>query len=108
MKQNKQTKKYKWRTQYYCGKCRDRTRKAKTQMELNLVRDVKNNKMGFFSYTGQNRQAKENVLPLIYEKGELAPSDIEKAEVFNEFLASILTASQASDASHVSEPLGVG
>lgn len=27
-------------------------RKAETQMELNLVRDVKNNKEGFFRYIG--------------------------------------------------------
>ena len=28
-------------------------------MELNLVRDVKNNKKGFYRYIGQKRQAKE-------------------------------------------------
>jgi len=28
--------------------CRDRIRKAKAQMELNLARDVKDNKKGFY------------------------------------------------------------
>ncbi|KAK4826654.1 LOW QUALITY PROTEIN: hypothetical protein QYF61_010639 [Mycteria americana] len=32
---------------------RDEVRKAKAQMELNLVRDVKNNKKGFYKYIGQ-------------------------------------------------------
>ena len=35
--------------------------KAKVQMELNLVRDVKNNEKGFFRYIGQKRQANESV-----------------------------------------------
>jgi len=48
------------------------------QMELNLERNVKNNKKGFYRYTGQKRQAKESVLPLINEKGDLASTKIEK------------------------------
>jgi len=60
--------------------CRDCIRKSKVQMELNLTSNVKNNK-GFFGYTGQKRQAKENVSPLINEKELLASTDTEKAEV---------------------------
>jgi len=41
-------------------------------MELNLARDVKNNKKGFYRYIGRIRQTKESVLPLIIENGELA------------------------------------
>ena len=44
--------------------CRDRIRKAKEQMQLNLVRDVKDNKKGFCRYIGSRRQAKESVPPL--------------------------------------------
>ena len=40
--------------------CRDRIRKAKAQMELNLARDVKDNKKGFYRYIGRRRQAKES------------------------------------------------
>lgn len=36
--------------------CGDRIRKAEAQMELNWVRDVKDNKKGFHRYTGRRRQ----------------------------------------------------
>ncbi len=34
-------------------------RTTKVQTELNLARNMKNNKKGFFRHTGQKRQAKE-------------------------------------------------
>ena len=43
--------------------CRNGVRKVKEKTELNLVKDVKNNKKGFFRYLGQKRQAKESVPP---------------------------------------------
>ncbi|KAK4811350.1 hypothetical protein QYF61_027579 [Mycteria americana] len=43
--------------------CRDGIRKAKAQMELNLARDIKSNKKGFFRYIGQQRKMKETVPP---------------------------------------------
>ena len=46
-------------------RCRDEIRKTKVQFELNLVRDVKNNKQGFYRYFGQKRKVKENVLLLV-------------------------------------------
>ena len=36
--------------------CRDRIRKAKAQTELNLVRDVKDNKKGFYRYISRPRR----------------------------------------------------
>ena len=62
---------------------RDNIKKAKAQMELNLVRDVKDHKKEFYRYISRIRQAKESAPPLINEDGELASSDIEKAEVLN-------------------------
>ena len=59
--------------------CRDKIRKAKAQMELNLARDVKNNKKGFYRYIGWRRQTKESVPLLINENRELASSDMEKS-----------------------------
>lgn len=50
--------------------CGDGIGKAKVQMELNLVRDVKNNEKGFFRYVGQKRQAKERECTP-YEKWEV-------------------------------------
>ncbi|MDK9581258.1 hypothetical protein QQA45_07165 [Sneathia sanguinegens] len=49
--------------------CRDRIRKAKVQIELNLARDVKDNKKGFYRYIGRRRQAKESVLSLMKGNG---------------------------------------
>ena len=66
---------------------RRRIRKAKAQVELNLTRDVKNNKKTFYRYIGQKRQAKTGVPSLVNVKGELASTDEEKAEVLNEFFA---------------------
>ena len=83
--------------------CRRRMRKAKAQVELNLVRDVKNNKT-FYRYTGQKRQAKTGAPSLVNLKGELASTDKEKAEVLNEFFASVFTGGQDSSLSHVPEP----
>ena len=48
----------------------DGIRKAKAQMELNLARDMKNNREGFYRYSSQKRQVKESA-SLIKEKREL-------------------------------------
>ena len=76
--------------------CRDRIRKAKAQMELNLARDVKDNMKGFYGYIGRRRRAKESVPPQMKGNGELASSDTEKAEVLSECFASVFTDGQAS------------
>ena len=88
--------------------CRDRIRKAKAQMELNLERDVKDNKKGFCRYIGRRRQAKDSVPPLIKGNGEQASSDIEKAEVLNECFASVFMGGQTSCVCQDPEPLGEG
>jgi len=72
--------------------------------ELDLVRDIKNSKKTFYKYTGQKRQAKGSVPPLVNVKGKLASTDTEKAEVLNEFFASVFTGSQDSNSTHVPEP----
>jgi len=43
--------------------CRDEVRRAKVQLELNLAKDAKNNKKGFYRYASQKRKVKESVLP---------------------------------------------
>ena len=43
--------------------CRNRVRKAKAQLELNLTRDARNNKKGFYRYVRQKRKVKESVPP---------------------------------------------
>jgi len=69
-------------------------------MELNLARDVKNNKKGFYRYIYQKRLSKESVTPLINEKGKLTITDMEMAEVLK-FFASVFSGSQDSHFSHI-------
>ncbi|KFP18135.1 hypothetical protein Z169_02708, partial [Egretta garzetta] len=71
--------------------CRDGVRKAKVQLELNLARDAKNNKKGFYRYVSQKRMVKESIPPLMSETGKLVTADEEKAEVLNNFFASVFT-----------------
>ena len=76
--------------------CRDGIRKAKTQVELILEMEAKNNKKGFYRYISQKRKAKENVPSLVDENAKLLTTDMEEAEVFSNFSASVFAASQTS------------
>ena len=75
-------------------------------MEMNLARDVKDNKKEFYRYIGRRRQAKESVPPLMKGNEELASSDIEKAEVLSEYFASVFMGDQASHVCQDHEFLG--
>lgn len=68
------------------------------QMEVNLMRDVKNKK-GFYRYL--------DVPHLRGEEGELASLDMEKDEVLNKCFASAFAGSQAAHVCQEPEPLGV-
>ncbi|CAM5110091.1 unnamed protein product [Eretmochelys imbricata] len=71
--------------------CRNEIRRAKAHLELQLARDVKSNKKGFFRYVGNKKKAKESVGPLMNEGGNLVTEDVEKANVLNAFFASFFT-----------------
>jgi len=43
--------------------CRDVVRRAKAQLELNMAKDAKNNKKGFYRYVSQMKKVKESVPP---------------------------------------------
>ena len=47
--------------------CKDATRKAKAHLELNLARDARNNKKGFFNYISSKRKTRNNVGPMLNE-----------------------------------------
>ncbi|XP_074451776.1 uncharacterized protein LOC141746694 [Larus michahellis] len=72
--------------------CRDETREAKAALELNLARDVKLNKKGFYKYIGSKRKTREVVGPLLNETGATVTEDAEKTELLNAFFASVFTA----------------
>jgi len=72
--------------------CRGEMRKAKVHVELNLARDVKDNKKGFFNYISSKRKARDNVGLLMNEVGVLVTEDTEKAELLNAAFASVFTA----------------
>lgn len=54
---------------------RNLIRKARAHLQLNLVRDVKDNKKGFFKWISNKRKTKENMGPLQNEAGTLATGD---------------------------------
>ncbi|GAB0206849.1 mitochondrial enolase superfamily member 1 [Grus japonensis] len=83
--------------------CRDAMRKAKAPLELNLARDVKDNKKGFFKYISSKRKTRENVGPLLNEVGALVTEDTEKAELLNAFFASVFTAKASPQESQTLE-----
>ncbi|CAM4590592.1 unnamed protein product, partial [Lepidochelys olivacea] len=69
--------------------CRSEIRKAKSHLELQLARDVKSNKKGFFRYVSNKKKVKESVGPFLNEGGNLVTEDVEKANVLNAFFASV-------------------
>jgi len=60
--------------------CRDAMRKAKVHLELNLARDVKDNKKDFYKYISSKRKTRDKV-------GALVTEDTQKAELLNAFFA---------------------
>jgi len=71
---------------------RDATRKAKVHLELDLARDVKDNKKSFFKYISSNQKTRENVGLLLNEEGVLVTEDAEKAELLNACFSSVFSA----------------
>ncbi|GAB0207656.1 mitochondrial enolase superfamily member 1 [Grus japonensis] len=85
---------------------RDQVRKAKAQTELNLARDVKDNKKSFYRYVSDKRKMRVNVGILQNETGHLVTQDMEKAEVLGDFFASVFTGKCLSHTAQVTEGKG--
>ena len=85
---------------------RDQVRKAKALIQLNLARDVKGNRKSFCRYIGDKRKTRENVGALQKETGDLVTWDMEKAEVLNNFFASVFTDKCSSHTAQVTEGKG--
>ncbi|GAB0181631.1 mitochondrial enolase superfamily member 1 [Grus japonensis] len=69
--------------------CREKIHVAKAQLELKLASTVGDNKKGFFKYVNNKRRTRENIGSLLNENGHLTNRDIDKAEMFNAFFASV-------------------
>ncbi|GAB0208330.1 mitochondrial enolase superfamily member 1 [Grus japonensis] len=82
---------------------REQVRKAKALTEINLARDVKDNKKSFYRYVSEKRRTRENVGPLQNETGDLVVQDMEKAEVLNDFFASVFTGKCSRHTAQVTE-----
>ncbi|KAK4832285.1 LOW QUALITY PROTEIN: hypothetical protein QYF61_021684 [Mycteria americana] len=67
--------------------CREKIRRAKAQLDLNLATAIKDNKKCSYKYT-RNKRRSENVHPLLHAGGNIVTKDEEKAEVLNAFFAS--------------------
>lgn len=61
--------------------------KANVQLELNLTRDVKENKRGFYKYINDRMQNR----PMLKETVHLVIYDMEITEILNAFFASVFT-----------------
>ncbi|GAB0187869.1 mitochondrial enolase superfamily member 1 [Grus japonensis] len=85
---------------------RDQVRNAKALMELNLARDVKGNKKSLYRYISNKRKTRENMGLLWNETGNLVTWGMEKAEVLNDFFASIFTGKCFSHTTSVAEGKG--
>ena len=85
---------------------REQDRKAKALTELNLAWDVEGNKKAFYRYVSDRRQTRENVDPLRKEAGELVTRDVEKAEVLNDFFASLFNSKCSSHTAQAAECKG--
>ncbi|GAB0205527.1 mitochondrial enolase superfamily member 1 [Grus japonensis] len=62
---------------------------AKAQLELKLASTVGHNKKDFFKYVNNKRRTRESIGSLLDENGHLTNRDIDKAETFNAFFASV-------------------
>ncbi|PKU40245.1 hypothetical protein llap_9450 [Limosa lapponica baueri] len=82
---------------------RNQIKQAKAQAELNLARDIKNNKKKFYRYVRDKGKTGEVVGPLQKETGDLVTQDMDKAELPNNFFASVFTGKGSNRTAQVTE-----
>ncbi|PKU44399.1 hypothetical protein llap_5291 [Limosa lapponica baueri] len=82
---------------------RNQIRQAKAQAELNLARDIKNNTKNFYRYVRDKGKTREVVGPLWKEMGDLASQDMDKAELLNNFFASVFTGKGSNHTTQVTK-----
>lgn len=75
----------------YCDSLNIITKEARAQLELNLAKDIKDNKKDVCKYINNKRKRKDNMGLLLSEGGILVTEDIEKAELLNAAFAMVFT-----------------
>jgi len=55
--------------------CKEKIRRAKAQLDLNLVTAIKGNKKCFCKYLSNKRMAKENMHPVLDMRGNTVTKD---------------------------------
>lgn len=63
--------------------CREKTRRTKTQFDLNLAIAIKDNKNCFYKYIKKTKGGLENISILYWMWGNIVIKDEEKAEILN-------------------------
>ena len=76
-------------------------RRAKRQFEKRLAKEIKNSPKGFWNYVRSKTKVKSGISDLIKDDGEKTQTDEEKADVLNNFFASVFT---QEDISHIPDP----
>ncbi|RMC07009.1 hypothetical protein DUI87_16462 [Hirundo rustica rustica] len=71
--------------------CRKKIREAKAQFELRMAVSVKDNKKCFYKYVNAKRKGKTNLCSLLDKGGNLISAAEEKAEVLNDYFASVFS-----------------
>lgn len=80
--------------------------KAKAQLKVSLIRDVETHKKGFYKFTCNKRNIRENVSPLVNKAQNLVTQDLENAGVLKAFLALVFTSKTGIQESQASENKG--
>lgn len=62
--------------------CRDKVRKTKAHVQLNLVTDMNNNHKGYYRYFSHKRQTRQNIGLLLKETGKEVKKNVVKAKIF--------------------------
>ncbi|RMC20216.1 hypothetical protein DUI87_01062 [Hirundo rustica rustica] len=76
---------------------------AQSSIGVEAARTVEDNKNSFPEYIYSKRQSRNNIIPLQDEDGHLRNRDMEKADVFNTFFASVFNAGDGSRGSECPE-----